>query len=139
MIIFLSWLFHGPGCEFRVRKAAQSFLAQCFSDPGTSQPKLRDIPAIACLKQQEKAPCIKFLSGTSHGRGQRYPDVWVPDVPGLSCPKPLSLGCFFGPESLPAWEKVDFGAKGEKMAEKWIIRENPRARKVDYSGKSSCP
>ena len=48
----------------------------------------------ACLrsaeKQQKKAPCRKFLSGTSQGRGQ-----WVPDIPGISCPKTLTLGCFF--------------------------------------------
>ena len=25
---------------------------------------------------------------------QGYPDVWVSDVPGLSCPKTVSLGCF---------------------------------------------
>ena len=24
----------------------------------------------------------------------RYPDVWVPDVPKISCPNTLSLGCF---------------------------------------------
>ena len=28
------------------------------------------------------------------GRGQGYPDVWVPDVPGISCPKPMSSVCF---------------------------------------------
>ena len=55
--------------------------------------KLRDIPAIPCLKQQKKSPCVKFLSGTFHGRGQGYPDVWVSDVPRVSCPKTLSLGC----------------------------------------------
>ena len=117
-----------------------------------------DVPAIPCLKQQKKAPCIKFLSRISQCRGQGlsgrhrgiaslvsshrgsasqrisaartriarifashriaipclprtaahiaslpasrdmghsgqgYPSVWVPDVPGISCPKNLSLG-----------------------------------------------
>ena len=47
------------------------------------------------LPKTTKAPCIEFLSRTSWGRGQGYPDVWIPDVPGKSCPKTLSLGCFF--------------------------------------------
>ena len=34
---------------------------------------------------------MKFLSGTSQGRGQGYADVWVPDVPTTSCPKTLSF------------------------------------------------
>ena len=29
---------------------------------------------------------------TSQGRGQGYPGVWVPVVPGISCPKTLSFG-----------------------------------------------
>ena len=46
-----------------------------------------DIPAIPCLKQKKKVPCIKFLPRTSQGRGQGYPDVWVDDGPGISsCP-----------------------------------------------------
>ena len=28
-----------------------------------------------------------------------YPDVWVPDVPGISRPKTLCLGYFFGPDA----------------------------------------
>ena len=64
-----------------------------------SRPKSQDIAAIACLKQQRKALCIRFLSATSQGRGQGYPDVWVPDVPGISDPKNLILRLFFGPEN----------------------------------------
>ena len=43
---------------------------------GTSRPKSRDIPAIPCLKQQKKVPCIKFLSETFQDWGLGCPDVW---------------------------------------------------------------
>ena len=36
-----------------------------------------DTLAFPCLKQQKKAPCIKFLSRTSQSQCQGYPDVWV--------------------------------------------------------------
>ena len=77
----------------RNEKSAQSFLHRVFLIAG--HPKSRGIPATPCLKQQKKAHCIEFLSGTSQGRGQGYPDVRVPDIPGISWPKTLSLGCFF--------------------------------------------
>ena len=41
---------------------------------------------------QKKATCIEFCPG--------YPDVWVADVTGISCPKTLSLGSFFLPSVL---------------------------------------
>ena len=90
-------------CPIGNRKSAPKvFLYQLFVIPGRPDPKLRDIPALPCLRQQRKAPCIKLLSGTPQGRGQGYPDMWVPDVPGISCPRALSLGCFFcpGPKEL---------------------------------------
>ena len=71
------------------------FLRKVYPIPGRPDPKWRDVRAIPCLKQQKKAPCINFLSRRSQGGGQGYPDVWVPDVPGMSWPKTLSLGCFF--------------------------------------------
>ena len=45
---------------------------QCLAPKIVGRPdqKSQDISAIPCLKQQKKAPCIKFLSGTSHIRGQ---------------------------------------------------------------------
>ena len=33
------------------------------------------------------------LAPTCQGLSQGYNDVWVPGVPGISCPKTLSLGC----------------------------------------------
>ena len=63
-----------------------------------NQPKvfqIRDILATPCLEQQKKATCISFCPG--------YPDVWVPDVPGLSCPRTLPLGCFLLPDTCGIW------------------------------------
>ena len=57
-------------------------------------PTQTGIPAIPCWNNRARAPCIKFLSETSQGRGLGYPKVWVPDVPGISCPITLSCGCF---------------------------------------------
>ena len=80
-----------------------SFLS--FSDPGTFRPKSRNILAIPCLELQKKAPRIKFLSGISQSRGHGYPDVGVPDVPGISCLNfeelyfYYFLGCFFCPDT----------------------------------------
>ena len=48
--------------------------------PGRPDP-IPDIPATPYLKHK-KGPCMKFLAGISHGRGQENPDVWVPGVPG---------------------------------------------------------
>ena len=66
-----------------------------FSDSGTSRARSGTFP----LKQQKKAPCMEFLSRTSQGHGRGYPDVRVPDVPEISGPRALSLGCFFRPEN----------------------------------------
>ena len=51
-------------------------------------------PGHSVSKTTEKGASHKFWSWTSQGRGQGHPDVWVPDVPGISCPKTLSVGCF---------------------------------------------
>ena len=59
-------------------------------------------PGHSCLKEQNKAPCIKFLSGTSQAQREG-----CPDVPGISCPKSLFLGCFFCHE----WKGADVLAK----------------------------
>ena len=46
-------------------------------NPRTWRPKSRDIPTIPLLKQQTKAPCIKFLSGRTSG----IPKAGVRDIP----------------------------------------------------------
>ena len=80
------------GVKNRVRKICPKFSCiKFFQIQECPNPKSRDIPATPCLKQQQKATCINFCPG--------YPDVWVPDVPGMSRPKTLCFGCFFfGPE-----------------------------------------
>ena len=45
-------------------------------------------------KTTEKSALHKAFSGTSQGQSQGYPDVWVPGVPRVSCPRTLSLSCF---------------------------------------------
>ena len=45
-------------------------------------------------KTTEKGTMHEVLVWDISGPGQGYPNVWVPDVPGTSCPKTLSLGCF---------------------------------------------
>ena len=85
---------------------------------------------------------MKFLSGTSQAQGQGYPEVWVPDVPRISCPKALSLGCFFLPDffklsaykmgvsmrsfKLQVWGlfKLPFSISGEN----WSLNEHLRAK-----------
>ena len=49
----------------REKTQPKVFLHKVFLIPGRPRPKPRDIPAIPCLKQQKKAPCIKLLSGIS--------------------------------------------------------------------------
>ena len=67
-------------------KSAQSFVHKVFPNPGRPDPNPRTSRPLP-KTTQKRATCIFFCPG--------YPDVWAPDVPGISCPKTLSLGCFF--------------------------------------------
>ena len=49
------------------------------------------------------AVMVMLCPGFPRARVRDIPtSVWVPDVPGLSCPKALSFGCFLGRRSLRA-------------------------------------
>ena len=78
--------------------SAQSFLALNVSDPGTPT-QIAGHPSDSLSKTTEKGALHKVFVRNVPGRGQGYPDVWVPDVPGIPLPKTLSLGYFFCPES----------------------------------------
>ena len=56
-------------------------------------PEIAGHPSHSLSKTTEVgAQCIDFLAGSSQAWGRGYPGVWVPDVPGISCPKTLPLG-----------------------------------------------
>ena len=56
---------HGLCDPEKVIEILRDMATQIAGHPGDSLPK-----------QQKMAPCTKLLSGTSHGWGQGYPDVW---------------------------------------------------------------
>ena len=64
-------------------------------------------PKFSCIKSfQIRDVLTQILGNPSHSLSKTtkrplasslcpgYPDIWAPDVPGKSCPKTLSLGCF---------------------------------------------
>ena len=68
------------------------WMHKVFPIPGRPDPNRRTSRPFPACKTTEWGALRKVLSGTSHGWGQGYPEVWA-NVPGTSCPKNFSSEC----------------------------------------------